>query len=304
MIELKIDPEFRDKIPPLTSEEFKQLCENILADGEVREPLVVWNGTIVDGHNRYKIVQEHPEIPYKVKEMEFADKWAAFEWIYKNQLGRRNLTDEQRTMLMGKTYEARKKSVGGTIGNKNAEKRCAQNEHPVSKEPARTSEILAKELGVGKETIKRAEKFAKGIDALQEIAPDAAEKVLQGKASVTKATVSSIPQMSPEAQTALVEHIRNPKLTEQEKRDRAKAKAEKPKSLIQQMLADLKADKPSREEDFTDDISESLQSSLRTVKNILVGHSTELTPERREKVIAALMQAETAIEEMKGLVQS
>ena len=39
IIELKIDPEFRDKIPPLTDAEFEQLRENILADGEVYEPI-------------------------------------------------------------------------------------------------------------------------------------------------------------------------------------------------------------------------------------------------------------------------
>ena len=46
----KVDPEFRDKIPPLTDAEFEQLKENILRDGEVYEPICVWNGVIVDGH--------------------------------------------------------------------------------------------------------------------------------------------------------------------------------------------------------------------------------------------------------------
>lgn len=46
MTNLRIDPEFRDKIPPLTDAEFEQLQENILNDGEVYEPIAVWNGTI------------------------------------------------------------------------------------------------------------------------------------------------------------------------------------------------------------------------------------------------------------------
>ena len=86
MIELKIDSEFRDKIPPLTDAEFQQLRENILADGEVYEPIAVWNNVIVDGHNRWRIVQENPQIPFRTKEMDFADKWAAFEWMYRKQL--------------------------------------------------------------------------------------------------------------------------------------------------------------------------------------------------------------------------
>lgn len=77
MRQLTIDPEFRDKIPPLSEDEFSKLEQNILEDGEVREPLVVWHNTIIDGHHRYKIVQKHPEIPFKVKQMDFPDKWAA-----------------------------------------------------------------------------------------------------------------------------------------------------------------------------------------------------------------------------------
>ena len=59
MINLKIDPEFQSQIPPLTDDEFKQLEENILKEGKLLSPLIVWNNTLVDGHNRYEIVQEH-----------------------------------------------------------------------------------------------------------------------------------------------------------------------------------------------------------------------------------------------------
>ena len=53
MINLKIDPEFQSQIPPLTDDEFKQLEENILKEGKLLSPLIVWNNTLVDGHNRY-----------------------------------------------------------------------------------------------------------------------------------------------------------------------------------------------------------------------------------------------------------
>ena len=64
MINLKIDPEFQSQIPPLTDDEFKQLEENILKEGKLISPLIVWGNTLVDGHNRYEIVQEHPEISF------------------------------------------------------------------------------------------------------------------------------------------------------------------------------------------------------------------------------------------------
>ena len=40
-MKLKIDPEFEDKIPPLTEEEFRQLENNILSDGVVINPIII-----------------------------------------------------------------------------------------------------------------------------------------------------------------------------------------------------------------------------------------------------------------------
>ena len=50
IMELRVDPEYESKIPPLTEDEFRQLKGNILSEGSVLMPIIVWNGTIVDGH--------------------------------------------------------------------------------------------------------------------------------------------------------------------------------------------------------------------------------------------------------------
>ena len=105
-MDLRIDPEFAEKIHPLSPEELEQLEANILAEGVVINPLIVWNGVIVDGHNRYRILQKHPEITFHVYEKEFLDRYEVIALICKNQLGRRNLTPEQRKFLLGKQYEA------------------------------------------------------------------------------------------------------------------------------------------------------------------------------------------------------
>ena len=96
--DLKIDPEFAEKIPPLTEEEYTQLEANILAEGALLSPMIVWNGVIVDGHNRYRILQEHPEITFEVREKEFENRFEAIAWICRNQLGRRNLTEIQKQL--------------------------------------------------------------------------------------------------------------------------------------------------------------------------------------------------------------
>ena len=52
--ELTVDCEFRDLIRPLLKDEYRHLEAALLADG-CREPITVWKGIIVDGHNRYEI---------------------------------------------------------------------------------------------------------------------------------------------------------------------------------------------------------------------------------------------------------
>jgi site-specific DNA-methyltransferase (adenine-specific) len=94
---MQILKELEALIPPLTSEEFKQLERNILEEG-IRDPLVTWNGILVDGHNRYRIAQEH-DINYVTVEKEFPDILTVKVWMIVNQFGRRNLNNYQRSVL-------------------------------------------------------------------------------------------------------------------------------------------------------------------------------------------------------------
>lgn len=218
MQDFRIDPEFQNKIPPIGEDEFRQLRENILAAGEVFEPLVVWKEEqiLVDGHNRWKVIQEKPQITqirYSVREISFPDKWAAFDWMYKNQLGRRNLTDEQRTYLMGKRYEAKKRSVGAQEGHVGYNQHTIANVDKMSELATRreikdgTAGVIGKDYGVDGKTVRRAEHFAKGVDALREISPEAADKVLNGKAKVPRSAVAEMARMEQDEVEAAADAI-------------------------------------------------------------------------------------------------
>ena len=114
---LTIDPEFEAKCPPLTEDELAQLEENILEEGLVLMPLIVWNNTIVDGHNRYKIAQKHPGIEFRIHEKQFNNRYEDISWICKNQLGRRNLTPMQKKYLIGARYDAEKMADAIQLSN-------------------------------------------------------------------------------------------------------------------------------------------------------------------------------------------
>ena len=74
-VPFRIDPEFENEIRPLRKDEFAQLRKNILTASEVYEPLVVWNGILVDGHHRWKVILEAKSagktIKFRVRYMDF-----------------------------------------------------------------------------------------------------------------------------------------------------------------------------------------------------------------------------------------
>jgi len=85
-----IDAEFKALMSPLSAEEYAQLEQNILAGKKCNDAILLWNGIIVDGMNRYAICAEH-EIEFSVVDMSFDSREDVKIWIIENQLGRRNL---------------------------------------------------------------------------------------------------------------------------------------------------------------------------------------------------------------------
>lgn len=309
VVDFKIDPEFENKIPPIGAEEFMQLEENILTAREVYEPLVVWNGTLVDGHNRWKVIQKHSDITLKwsVRHMDFPDKWAAFEWMYKNQLGRRNLTDEQRTYMIGKMYEARKKSVGEHTGNQYTKMETGQNVHIPSRSEQRngTSGEIGKEVGMDGRSVRRAEKFAKGVDTLRNVSPEAADKVLEGKSKITKTEVADLAKSEPETIEAFAKAIeenkkpirpKRPPKTEEEKRDIAE---------IEAILADMRD--PTSTPEFTidyliEDIALNGQTYVEQLANTLKDRVALVTDENKPRIAAAINEVVENIKKVRDSI--
>lgn len=96
-VELKIDPTFKVCIPVPRAEELVQLEANLVAEG-CRDALVVWQGFIADGHNRYEICTRLG-ISFKTVELKLTSRPEVKLWIVLNQAGRRNLTIAQKAKL-------------------------------------------------------------------------------------------------------------------------------------------------------------------------------------------------------------
>ena len=209
MINLKIDSEFQSQIPPLTNDEFKQLEENILKEGKLLSPLIVWGNTLVDGHNRYAILQKHPEIYFSTMSLPFENREEVLAWICKNQLGRRNLTPEQKYYLMGKQYEAEKAVHDGDRKSTDA-KSSLLNANLI--DSSKTCDRIAAENGVSKDTVIRASKYMRGVEIAEELMPGLKQSILSGQTKVSKADMHRLAKAAYYDRAQILQDILHPEL--------------------------------------------------------------------------------------------
>lgn len=313
MDKLKIDPEFRGKIPAMTEEQFSGLREDILRDGYVRDPLVVWQeeNTLLDGHHRWRIICENWETlndKYTIYYKSFPNRWAALEWICRNQLNKHNLNDEQITYITGEMYKARKKSNGGD--RRSAEFSVDQND-PLKDKPKSTAEAIARELGIAEPTVKRAEKFHDGVDAIREVSKEAADKVMAGGSGATKKEVKEFPAKAPEEQAKFISDVlsgakkaerkqsTNPRgYTKEDRSERAKTEA---------IVADMydASSVPEFTLDFLlEDIDANGMEYVSMLRNTLIDRSTLLTEENKPSVAFAIEKIINEIQKVKELVKA
>ena len=200
-MQLTIDNEFKRLIPALLPEEFKQLEANILQDGEIKEPLAVWKGVLLDGHNRNKIAEKHG-LSFKTTEIELTDRDHAKLWIATHQLGRRNLTDDQRSTVSNDVREIRseieKKEraqkaaeiAHKPIGNKglSSSVKSADKLKPLESTPKDSRKSVAKESKLPERKIRQAQEIKKASSTVYDMVKDSHVSLVEGKRIVSLPT--------------------------------------------------------------------------------------------------------------------
>jgi N6-adenosine-specific RNA methylase IME4 len=153
---IKVKEEFKQLIPPLTKEEFKQLEDNCMKDG-IREKIITWNGFIIDGHNRFEIATKWG-LDYQTESKRFDSENDVKEWMINNQFGRRNLSNYQRSVLALElesvfSERAKEKQKGGQGGILLSQK------SDEAKQEVSTKKELAKVANVSHDTIAKVKKI-------------------------------------------------------------------------------------------------------------------------------------------------
>ena len=183
MKKITIDPEFKAAIPAHRPEERDGLEASILADGAIISPLVIWEGILLDGHNRYEIALKH-KLKFPTVEMEFKDREEALIWIRSHQLNRRNLSDFARTELV----LALKKDLAAQAKKRQGRKpeNIVHNEGTMF---GRTRDAVAEAAGVSHSTVDKVETVI--ADATPAIADMARAGTISTAAAAQVSTLSA-----------------------------------------------------------------------------------------------------------------
>ncbi len=183
MKEYRIDPELNEVLPQLSDADYKALENSLLAEGYKGAPIMVWGDIIVDGHNRYEICNKH-NIPYEVKEIEFASKEEAIIWMVRQQLGRRSLTSLQRIRIVEKyrPFYKKKAKKNMSLGGGDKKSGLENSTNPISKEEkVDVRAELAKDADVSTNT------YSKGVKILESGNEELINETISGQKSINKA---------------------------------------------------------------------------------------------------------------------
>ena len=292
MINLKIEPEFQSQIPPLTDDEFKQLEENILKEGKLLSPLIVWNNTLVDGHNRYAILQKHPEIYFSTMPLRFENREEAVAWICRNQLGRRNLSPEQKRYLLGKQYEAEKKAAKIFRGNQYTLAKKSGGTHDDNHHSGKkTCDRIAEENGVSRASVLRASHYTRGIDIADNLSPGIKQKVFSGEVKFTNEEMSKLVLSSPDKRQDVFAEIMHPEITKAMETANADPKADEPVPMPISNPEQFKGYQvPDECMKVYKTLSMATEMMRNTWKRVLKNNQSYLSDPEKQKVLRYAMQ--------------
>lgn len=140
--DLIIDKEFEELLPVLSPEELENLENSILQYG-LLDPIKIWQEPdtgewiIIDGHNRYNILKKHNIDwhywqDYKIMS-ELETREDVKQWMFEQQLGRRNLSPEEKYDIVQKFKDmfqkkAKQNQSSGGKGKSNLKKVNVQKE--------------------------------------------------------------------------------------------------------------------------------------------------------------------------------
>ena len=170
---LTIMPVFENLTIPLTEKQEDELAASLIREGCIN-PIDVWEGTILDGHKRYRICTLE-QIEFSVQEVECKTEEEAISWVCRKRIEGLSRTSQAFRYLMGKWY------LSEVIINRSLKKpRAPAVGNYYERRGNRTSIQMSKETGLHHSTLEKYGSYATALDVLIRIEPELLNLVMSG----------------------------------------------------------------------------------------------------------------------------
>jgi len=213
-VELVIDEALMEMIglPRMDEEKFARLKEDIVRDGGVSDPIIVWaeRGVIIDGRHRYTAWDELPDDagidPPEIVEMTFGSEEEVIQWARRRALNQRNLDSKQEALIIAEIYEQEKKATRGRprkgSGPDGAPKPPSDESEPTSTSgnvSGSARSRVAQQVGVSESTVAESDRYARALKAISEIDTKLGRDLRVGHLDASKEDVITMAKLAPES---------------------------------------------------------------------------------------------------------
>lgn len=163
---------------PLPPEQELEFAKRLMREG-CREPILTWNGVIVDGHKRYRICTDEG-LDFSTEEKSFLSEEEAVSWICRRRIPLFEKKTPPYRYLVGKLYIAQKQIY-------HEGKNLPEHERTIRLDPKwdRVSFLVAEELHMHRATVESHGMYANAMDQIAEKSWHLFQAILSGQVRLT-----------------------------------------------------------------------------------------------------------------------
>lgn len=199
LYQLRIEPEFRRLVAPLTLIELKNMEDSLQSPDSAKE-IRIWRNTLLVDYEYYDYCHML-QIPFSLINIPLANQEEAVAWICENQLHRKCLTEEMKKYLIGKRSVT--ETALGAHEYATLKQRTTRRAYAIMKlakydsSATQTRERLGTEYFLSFGTIRKYEQYALGLDRILEISPEFVNEHLAGRLKVSHERLDALVLLSP-----------------------------------------------------------------------------------------------------------
>lgn len=174
---------------PYPPDKQTELEKSLMRNG-CREPVIAWNGVIIDGYKRYRFCCDEG-IDYTVEDMDFPSEEEAVSWICRKRIPLCEKLTPAYRYLIGRLYIAQKQVY-------QIDKKLPEEERTILLHPPRrrVSCFIGEETSLGRSTVEAYSMYTESMDRIADKSWQLFQALLSGSVKLTTKEIHTCAAMS------------------------------------------------------------------------------------------------------------